>query len=192
VVLGPAASGTRGATSASAALGAGGPSAGRQLAPEWPCLAAATWHSRLQNHTPRHRPQRSSLLSLLPHAWREPAAGASDAESTPGAVVLGSAASGTGGATSALTASGACGPSAGRQLAPEWPCLAAAIWHSRGYRTTQPGSDRSGAACTRSCRRRGTRLAPFGRGCRVETSKRWKGGWRENWVVRRLRRRQGH
>jgi len=45
--------------------------AGRQLAPEWPCLAAMIWHSRLQNHTTRHRPQRSSLASLLPHAWHE-------------------------------------------------------------------------------------------------------------------------
>jgi len=44
------------------------PSAGRQLAPLWPrSFRATAWHSRLQNHTPRHRPQRSSLLSLLPH-----------------------------------------------------------------------------------------------------------------------------
>jgi len=95
------------------------------------CLAAVTWHSRLQNHTPRHRPQRSSLLSLLPHAWHAFAAGTSDAEPTPGAVVLGPAASGTRGATSASAALGAGGPSAGRQLAPEWPCPAAATWHSR-------------------------------------------------------------
>jgi len=99
------------------------PSVGRQLAPEWPCLAAVTWHSRLQNHTPRHRPQRSSLASLLPHAWHAFAAGVSDTESTPGVVVLGLATSGTRGTTSASAALGAGGPSAGRQLAPEWPAL---------------------------------------------------------------------
>jgi len=71
VVLGPAASGTRGATSASAAVIVRTPLAGRQLAPEWPCLAARTWHSRLQNNTPRHRPQRSNLPPLLPHAPHE-------------------------------------------------------------------------------------------------------------------------
>jgi len=130
VVLGPAASGTRGATSAPTAVIVRAPPAGRQLTPEWPCRAARTWHSRLQNHTPRHRPQRSSLSLLLPHAWHELAAGASDAESTHGAMVLGPAASGTRGTTLA-TALGACPPSGGRQLAPEWPCLAARTWHSR-------------------------------------------------------------
>jgi len=72
VVLGLAASGKRGAASASAALCAvDALSAARQLAPEWPCLAATTWHSRLQNQTVRHRPQRSSLAPLLPQAWHE-------------------------------------------------------------------------------------------------------------------------
>jgi len=33
------------------------------------CLAARTWHSRLQKA--RHRPQRSSLPPLLPHALHE-------------------------------------------------------------------------------------------------------------------------
>jgi len=66
VVLGPAASGTRGA--ASAAVNVRAPSVGRQLAPEWPCLAAMIWHSRPQNHALRHRPQRNSLHVPLPHA----------------------------------------------------------------------------------------------------------------------------
>ena len=66
MVLVPAASGTRGATSAAVIVRA--PSVGRQLAPEWPCLAAMIWHSRLQNHALRHRPQRSSLHPSLPHA----------------------------------------------------------------------------------------------------------------------------
>ena len=49
--------------------------AGRQFAPLWPssCLAT-TWHSRLQNHTFRHRPQSRSLPPLLPQAWHEVAA----------------------------------------------------------------------------------------------------------------------
>jgi len=75
------------------------------------------------NHTPQHRPQRSSLASFLPHAWHELAAGTSNAEST--AVVLGPAASGTRGVTSAAVSVRA--PSVGRQLALEWPCLAAMI-----------------------------------------------------------------
>jgi len=65
VALGPSAAGTRGATSAALA------SAGRQLAPAWPRLAARTWHSRLQNHASRHRPQRSRRPSLLSHARQE-------------------------------------------------------------------------------------------------------------------------
>jgi len=67
VVLGPAASGTRGTASASAAVKIRAPSVGRQLAPEWPSLAAMIWHSRPQNHSLRHRPQRSSLHPALPH-----------------------------------------------------------------------------------------------------------------------------
>jgi len=71
------------------------------------------------------------LASFLPHAWHELAAGASDAESTHGVVVLVPAASGTRGATSAAVIVRA--PSVGRQLVPECPCpcLAAMIWHSR-------------------------------------------------------------
>ena len=65
-----------GLTRGTSAAGVGALSAGRQLTPEWPCLAAATWHSRLQNHTTRHRPQRRSLHPLLPQAWHEVAAGA--------------------------------------------------------------------------------------------------------------------
>ena len=106
------------------------PSVGRQLTPLWPSSYRATsWHSRLQNHALRHRPQSSSLAWLLPHAWHAFAAGASDAESTPGAVVLGPVVPDTRGAASAAVIVRA--PSVGRQLAPEWPCLAAMIWHSR-------------------------------------------------------------
>jgi len=107
------------------------PSAGRQLAPECPCLAATTWHSRLQNHTLRHPPQRSSLPSFLLQAWDEFAVGACDADVSPDAVVLDPAASGTRAATSALAALGVCDPSAVQQFAPECPCLVATTWHSR-------------------------------------------------------------
>jgi len=116
VVLGPAAAGKRSAT------GVGALSAGQQLTPEWPCLAATTWHSRLQNHTFLHWPQRSSLPSLLPHAWHELAADASEVGITPGAVVLVPAAAGK---RSATSVAGVGALSAGQQLAPEWPCLAA-------------------------------------------------------------------
>jgi len=75
----------------------------------------------LQNDTFRHRPQRSSLPGLLPHAWHEVAVGACDADVTADAVVLGLAADGERGAASA-----ALGAPSGRQAAPEWPCLAAA------------------------------------------------------------------
>jgi len=76
VELGPAASTTRSAISVLVRVIA--PSVDLQFAPEWPCLAATTWHWRLQNHTVRHRPQRSSLHPLLPQAWHEVAAGAMD------------------------------------------------------------------------------------------------------------------
>jgi len=78
----------------------------------------------LQNHTLRHWPQRSSLPPLLPHASQEVAVGASGGESTPGAVVLGPAASGRRAATSVSAAVCVWG----RQLAPEWLCLAAMTW----------------------------------------------------------------
>ena len=47
-----------------------------QFAPVGPnsCLATTwTWHSRVQKHAFRHRPQSSSLpaLLLLPQAWHE-------------------------------------------------------------------------------------------------------------------------
>ena len=55
------------------------PGGGTQFAPLWPssCLAT-TWHSRLQNHAFRHRPQSRSLPALLPQAWHEVAAVAMD------------------------------------------------------------------------------------------------------------------
>jgi len=62
----------------------------------------------LQNQTLRHRPQRCSFPSLLPHARHEFAAGASDGELAPGAVVLGPVASDTRGAASASAALCAC------------------------------------------------------------------------------------
>jgi len=131
VVLGPAAAGKRDAASESAASCAVGALTVRQLAPAWPCLAATTWHSRLQNHTARHRPQRSSLAPLLPQTWHEVAAGAIVDTSLPGSVVLGPAAAGKRDAASESAASCAVGALTARQLAPAWPCLAATTWHSR-------------------------------------------------------------
>jgi len=107
----------------SASVHAGAPSAARQLAPEWPCLAATIWHSRLQNHTTRQRPQRRSLHPLLPHAWHELVAGV--IVEVRGGLETGQ--STVDGATSASVGN----LSAARQLAPVWPCLAATIWHSR-------------------------------------------------------------
>jgi len=100
MVLGLAAVGSRGAAPASVHVDA---SSGQQLAPEWPCLAATTWHSQLQNHTFRQRPQRSSLHSRFPQAWHDlkALAGASAAEFTPGTTVLGPAAVGSSGAAPA-------------------------------------------------------------------------------------------
>jgi len=87
-----------------------------------------TWHSRLQNHAFRHRPQSRSLPALLPQAWHDVAADTSEAGITPGAVVLGPAAAGK---RSVTSVAGVGALSAGQQLAPEWPCLAATTWHTR-------------------------------------------------------------
>jgi len=84
----------------------------------------------LQNHTFLHWPQRCTL-PLFPHARHEVAAGAivevrGGLGLQPGPAAAGergTTSASVRGATSASVRVGA--PSAGRQLAPVWPCLAA-------------------------------------------------------------------
>jgi len=75
-----------------------------------------TWHSRLQNHTLRQRPHRSSLQPLLPQVWHEVAAAIVEVR---GGLWLGPAAAGKPDASSASASVCVAASSAGRQLAPE-------------------------------------------------------------------------